>query len=391
MSAHIPQGYTGVVTGRTYNLAYLSRDFSQVVREYNNQVPIVVADSGCAGTCSGRFRGSGFSVRCSESGQEYDFTEGSIQANVSTVPYNGYLGGTTFSSTIILSPGTQSIGWADGIATNVSYKSTGSMKGSLSLRYCEMKSSVVEYPVILINNTLSLEPGSSIADDRVLSRDWGDDRPENSTEGSVSSTYGGLFLALNGTMTGTASMYWNAAVGYDVFPKGAAAINYLVNPADQGKGEGIYWTDPSPDIVAAARELMFRSSLQLGTSSTLQTVNATVARQTNVYRTDYLFVILATAVTAVAVIVTIPTLLGTWTFGRKMTLSPIEIAKAFHSPQLANCDSNAELTVLSQEVGHRRVRYGAVMEDSASANTILGIGPEKQVRKPHRGSLYEGC
>lgn len=57
-------------------------------------------------------------------------------------------------------------------------------------------------------------------------------------------------------------------------------------------------------------------------------------------------------------------------------MSPIETAKAFRAPMLESSDSNAEANNLLREVGHRKIRYGAV---TASGSYLDGL----EMNEPH--------
>jgi hypothetical protein len=51
---------------------------------------------------------------------------------------------------------------------------------------------------------------------------------------------------------------------------------------------------------------------------------------------------------------------GYWELGRRFSMSPVETAKAFNAPLLRNDDSNASIKNLVEELGHLKVKYGAV-------------------------------
>ena len=53
-----------------------------------------------------------------------------------------------------------------------------------------------------------------------------------------------------------------------------------------------------------------------------------------------------------------------WTLGRDVSMSPLEVAKAFNAPLLAAEHSNAEVEELVKSVGARRVRYQQVLSNA---------------------------
>jgi hypothetical protein len=95
----------------------------------------------------------------------------------------------------------------------------------------------------------------------------------------------------------------------------------------------------------------------------------------------------------------LPTFFGWWRLGRTVTLSPIEVAKAFDAPQLAGVDSNAETSTLLKVIGDRPVKYGAVSlgQSGTDYNPAWANVPEKlvmaspsYVHEPANGRTFAG-
>lgn len=61
---------------------------------------------------------------------------------------------------------------------------------------------------------------------------------------------------------------------------------------------------------------------------------------------------------ALACLAVLPTYWGWWRLGRAVSLSPLEIAKAFDVPLMQALDSNATTEDFIRAVGDKRVRYG---------------------------------
>lgn len=94
------------------------------------------------------------------------------------------------------------------------------------------------------------------------------------------------------------------------------------------------------------------------------------------YTSNYAYLVGALAVMAADVFVLLPLLWGWWLLGRSVSLSPVEIAKAFRAPMVAEGESNASVDALLGQVGRKKVEYGfvpvAVGEDDSA--WILGNG-----------------
>lgn len=153
------------------------------------------------------------------------------------------------------------------------------------------------------------------------------------------------------------------------------------------------WLDPTGDIISMAHELTLRAAI--ATSNTLVVISSDPASRTkpwsltrcqveigwpnlthvnrtisqeaevrmafeeNVYQTkpDWLagaFTLMALACLSIA-----PTYWGWWRLGRPVSMSPLEIAKAFDAPLMQHADPNGTADDHLKIVGGMRVRYGS--------------------------------
>jgi hypothetical protein len=111
---------------------------------------------------------------------------------------------------------------------------------------------------------------------------------------------------------------------------------------------------------------------------------------------------IAAAVVSFASIVAISaTFYGWWQLGRTATLGPLEIAKAFDAPLLAQVGSNVNLSDNRNlgDVGATKIQYGVRADEAAYTTQYAGgqmnqqrrrlvIGPAGQVRRPNAGDLF---
>jgi hypothetical protein len=125
-----------------------------------------------------------------------------------------------------------------------------------------------------------------------------------------------------------------------------------------------------------------------------------------VYQTNHLILGIAIGLMLLAILAILPLYSGFWNLGRKVTTSPIEIAKALHYSTKLNTEterlevysvlepaypnkwpphfgSNFSDDELIKLLGSNRVRYGEV------APNVLGIGLEEYTTDAKAGSLYE--
>lgn len=173
--------------------------------------------------------------------------------------------------------------------------------------------------------------------------------------------------------------------------RGEIPIQYLVtNKSTLGTCD-MYWTDPTPDIIAGIRELGFRTAIAATNSTTEQTVLATEIANVQVYVSHYRYLAGALVVMLLGIVLVFPTFLGWWQLGRKMSLSPIEIAKAFNAPLLEGCRSNSKMKIILEEVGGLEVVYGEVVtsEREGEKKSLQMASPEFATR-PRAKATYNG-
>ena len=388
----LPQGYTAFISGRQQAPSLLTPDFRRVVESATTQAPINVTTSGCIGECSATVRGAGFAIECSTDTTPFNLNpKAPADGETFDTSQDAVLNGTrAFGSSFLWSngqPGT--------INLTVQYKDTTSCDGNLVLRNCTLLAGTVDYPVTINGNksTIELKSGSSIFDDRVF----------NTTQSGVGSylgpsTFGGVFKALRDTYESLANLRFVGAVGYELVTEGATANRYALVNVTTGPSGGIVgpqsdcslsFGDPTDDLLRAARDLMFRSAIAAANSTSSQTVRAQEVTTVPIYESRYLYLGIAVIFTILAWLATFPIFLGWWHVGRTVSLSPIEVAKAFRAPMLQNADPNAKVDDLVKQVGQRPVRYGVVMTYDGQQE-LLEMNDPQYVREPQPGRAFAG-
>lgn len=188
------------------------------------------------------------------------------------------------------------------------------------------------------------------------------------------------------------------------------------------------------ELLAGARNLMFRTSLAAVNGSTpSQSVTAQQSEERAVFRTSYAYLGGALGITVVALLMAAGLFKGYSALGRAVTMSPVEVAKAFDAPLLRGVDSNAVIKGLTAAAGSRMVMYGVGVSGEggslggssaeeiiihepgeyqaqqqqkmaflrAKETTLLGglvgasngrlmMGPVDDVRPPRKGEVFDG-
>ena len=387
----LPHGYTGLLSGRSSSPSLMSSSFTQTMQTFSRQAPINVTASGCTGDCMSSVKGAGFAVNCSTSTEHFSITPidpapGESFDVTSQPAFNGTLVFGSFFSWGAHAPGKINLG--------VQYKDRQACDGELQIRNCTFQAAVVEYPVVVNGNksTISLAPGSTMFDDKV----------HNLTEVALNTmsgptTLGGFYKALRDTYASTANLRFTGSRGYEVLTTGATSNRYAVLEGSNSDSDSdnylgldcsLFFTDPSNDIIAAVRDMMFRTAISAANSSDYQSVTAQETSTLPVYESSYLYLGLAVLFTALGWLAVFPVFIGWWHVGRTVTMSPIETAKAFGAPKLRNSDSNADAEALLKEIGHHVVRYGATTTTGGISR--LEMNDPQFIRTPQKEELFAG-
>jgi len=106
-----------------------------------------------------------------------------------------------------------------------------------------------------------------------------------------------------------------------------------------------------------------------------------------VYRTSPPLLALGIVLSVIGVAAVIPLYSGFWELGRKATLNPLEIARAFGAPMLEGIDGNATPEMVVFERGGMSVRYGALERYGDGKRLRVEEMTRATVRMPWRGEV----
>ncbi|KAK0854832.1 hypothetical protein LTS02_011346 [Friedmanniomyces endolithicus] len=376
-AAPVIQSPTGYLSGRSLAVSLISTQYAPVVQSFYDGHSVSANYSGCPGDgiCTGLLQGAGLAVNCSSYSAPYNITP--------STPFNASGDPSTIGSDIFTTAFVWDAEGPGNLTFNTQYKPSSALtpfpecSGMLTVQNCTLRAATVQYPVIVNGNqsVITLDPSSSIIDDIVNEIA---DYPVVTMPGPTS--LGGYAFALNNRFEGASHIRFVGAVGFELISTGATGPQFA-NMDDVHEYEtgmcNIKFNDPVQNLLAQARELMFRTSLAFGNSSNVQTISGTAARTTNVYRSHYEFLAAAVALTLVSVLVVLATFNGFCSLGRSVSMSPIEIVKAFGAPLLAAEDSNAKAKELVESAGGRPVRYrlvpSAVGLEDDKAGSYVGV------------------
>jgi hypothetical protein len=255
---------------------------------------------------------------------------------------------------------------------------------------CTLVPALMEYNVVLNNNTILLDPAYNYRHDRVIKH-----TPPGFNNAQGVSTHGGMALALNNLFSSVAHLRFTGAVGYELITSGAPAIQYPTTYYDKDPTLGcqVAWSDPTNDMLGTARQLAFRvaiASANISNATNSQTLTGTQDQQIVVYNSHYTFLGLALLFTLLSTFSVVPVFFGWWRLGRNVSLSPVEIAKAFDAQTLKGVDSNASARGLLKGVGRRQIKYGACSSTDGANEMKLVMTEPGMVHAPADGDIFSG-
>ena len=345
----VPQYFTGIATGRGTHVNMLTTNFSVITKDFYSRAPVPFK-SGCIDTCRASIPGAGFHVNCSSYQAPYNASQSEPPIPVANIF------GTYFTYDTHEAATTASL--------DIQYKPEIGCTGELIVRNCSLAAGTVAYDVVIDgpSSTISLAPGTTVWNDTIIGPP---DLLLRESGSGLLSTYGGMFLALSNRLTTTLQLRSAGAIGWEYLgSQGESAMGYARNIGSGRATCNITFADPTADYLQDIRSLMFRTAVLSANETDRQMVTAIATGSHTIYKTNYTFTALATFVSLLPIVVVLLTFHGSQHLGREVSLSPLEIARAFDAPILRNSNSNSPARALLKQVGYRPVKYGVVSDNA---------------------------
>ncbi|KAF2710105.1 hypothetical protein K504DRAFT_404968 [Pleomassaria siparia CBS 279.74] len=413
--------------------------FSDVLKGLSSNTPQAYdeTDSDCGEYCTGQVKGFAFQVDCSTTTQSYDLASlpeecKSCKTEDCTMNCafraNNDLNATFFSVGYQVS-NDSSTNAQDHIMTLTStFKNDSSCAGNVQTQTCILKQVATDYNVVITNGTI----------DRVASKEsatiYGDAMPLNKLlmEKYWPLAFATLFPPVTVNVkpvTDFSGLQYTKCVDETVQSgdTGQSCSNGTILSANVLANDpsvlyatpsnvlsttddslcSLTWRDPMPDILTKMQSLLFRITVDMAasdgsvftptyTDASLaslrkawnQTIPITSTRTANVYRTNKIFVILGILFSMAGVAAILPLYTGFWELGRKVSLNPLEIARAFGAPLVEGLDGNITAEVVCIERGGMAVRYGALERHGEEKKLRVEETSRATVRCPWEGEIF---
>jgi hypothetical protein len=243
----------------------LTPEFAEVAYEHKQQKPMIINHSGCQGICKGLVLAPGYNTTCTNDTVPFDFSLDKIVSypNHTDFPitevftiYFGYAypdDGTWYFTTKFLYS-------TFNTPPDFGYEFQN-FSGFLLRRKCKVLPALIEYSIVLLNDTVSLDPGGSWLTDRTVAF-----RPADVAFHARDyrwTVHGGVWLYLQSLYASGALMWYSPLrAEVELVMNGSAVFDFAKFTDRNFTAWGTTWRDPTFDVVSSLREIAFRNAMR---------------------------------------------------------------------------------------------------------------------------------
>jgi hypothetical protein len=244
--------------------------------------------------------------------------------------------------------------------------------GTLHRTACTMVSAIGEYGITIRANVATVDnPGDptivSMANNTATDHGSG----EGGFPGAHPSLFAGIASQAFKEWECVTSIDYTENLGWQTYTVGVDSIAYRTGDNQNCSS----YVDPRADVLDAGLSLT-------------STITGEKTGDHSIYWTEYGFFVGAAVVEVFCLAVIAPIYWGWWTLGRAVSFSPLELAKAFDSPELRECNSNSTGRDIARVMGEWRVRYGAAPAGLEGKSEKLMISHADSTVKPAQGGYF---
>lgn len=371
--SRLPEGFSGPYDFNA-GIDYPSKELSQAYNDSLLQLPLVVSTHGCDPGCIATLSvPSVLPISCSDSlvsVSVHDFdawphysSHGpllfEIRANYSVIPAAPWLGPPgTAPDTVAPQPNDrESVGIFTARADNVNGI------GQLHFQQCWLVSATLGYQVyILQNGSLEiLDPSPAFSSATMARNTRYLAEAFRSSAGAINTTLVTMFA--RATPSYRSFLYLES--DYQTVNSGSQSAfgqTMILNETY----ENFRAKDPMPAVIDRVNNILFYAGIIYGTdhngTSAPAHVRGRLFNPTYYYIADWRFFGAAAGLEVLVMLAVLCLLRDYRRLGRRVSLSPIEIAMAFDAPLFQSVNTNSDVKDIVNQIGDTRVRYGVLKE-----------------------------
>jgi hypothetical protein len=349
----LPDGWLGTVEDASTATISGSRNGLSTVQQWWNNATIWAsspnnASSQCFGSCEGEVQGTGLEFNCSSTFIALDI---SAQENVGSVIFaiNTTLSTDSTGAPILV------------LTTLYSSAVDNTCIATLNITTCSIEAAVVEYPIVVQNATVALNQ-QKLYSPAVVSKFTSPGDLPTAAKGTGAgplealNDFFGYYLAANVTLlvdsTRNTSLYTGGLIPDLFFLPDASNYNSSIFHKC-----GLEWSSPTEYVLNSMYDFLFRASLSASTDNDSQTFSVQRTSLALIFESNYGYMAAALALMLVASSAVLFQLWGWWELGRQVSLSPLELAKAFRAPVMQKTNEISAVGGILEVTGKTEVRY----------------------------------
>ena len=194
-------------------------------------------------------------------------------------------------------------------------------------------------------------------------------------------TLGGIACVAQNVFGSTFVLQYNAFYG-----SSGSLASQFIHPDNNtiiicDAGYGVSFSDPTPFILSQLNEIMFRTVLRVGAENTtdVQTTSGIMTYNETVFQSHYRYLASALLVLIVGMAAVLSTFWVWNEIGTTVSMSPLEIGRAFNAPLLRDTNAGADAKDLLKKLGGTDAQYGIFTIDGVRT---LGIARPEEVQMP---------
>jgi hypothetical protein len=302
----------------------------------------------CNGTCTGLVQATGIDYNCSSTTIALDF---SAQENIGQVIFaiNTTLTWNATGAPILI------------LTTLRSSAIDNSCTSTIVITTCAIEAAILEYPVQVQNATVTLQQ-DKLQNATVVSKYVSPGDLATATKGQGAGPLEGLNDFLGNYLFANVTLIIDSSRNASLYSGGLIQDLFFLPDASYYDASifhrcGLEWSDPTQYVIDSMYEFLFRASVRASEGTDSQTFDVQRAYLVLVFNTNYQYLATALTVMLITLFAVLFRLWGWWELGRHVSLSPLELAKAFRAPVMQRAGENSAVPGILKRVGKTRVQY----------------------------------